>query len=203
MIGDGNRTARVVVELGRSGGSAKGAASPGPEYLKASPALDSEDPKVKQLLERAMRGAPSKLTAAEKGERLRQFVHRFIKRKDLSVGMATASEVARTAQGDCTEHAVLLAALLRAAEIPSRTVAGLIYVDEFLGRSAVFGYHMWAEAWIGGRWVDLDATLDDVPFDAAHIALDMSAMNDPLMSNDLVKLSALIGRVRVHVVQTK
>ena len=38
--------------------------------------------------------------------------------KDLSVGFATAADVARTAQGDCTEHAVLLAALLRASDIP-------------------------------------------------------------------------------------
>jgi hypothetical protein len=120
------------------------------------------------------------------------------------VGFATASEVARTRQGDCSEHAVLLAALLRGAGIPSRTVSGLIYTDEFLGRKNVFAYHMWTQAWltqgVGGRWVDLDATLDALPFDAAHIALATSSQSDVGAVNDIVKIAGLLGRLSLQVV---
>ena len=57
----------------------------------------------------------------------------------------------------------LLAAMLRADDIPSRTVSGLVYVSSFEGAKDIFGYHMWTQGWIAedgkGRWVDLDATL--------------------------------------------
>ena len=43
---------------------------------------------------------------------------------------------------------VLLAAMLRAAEIPSRVAVGVIYVERFAGERDVFGYHMWTQALI-------------------------------------------------------
>ena len=162
--------------------------------------IDSADEKVRELLARATEGLPKDAKPAQTAETLRKFVNRFVTTKDFSVGMATASEVARTAQGDCTEHAVLLAALLRAAGIPSRTVAGLLYVDEFIDQTNVFGYHMWTQAWLDGRWVDLDATLD-VAFDATHIALAVGALNDPAVTNDMVAMSALTGHVSVRVLE--
>src|SRR5690606_5201760 len=94
-------------------------------------------------------------------EKLRRFVHSYISNKSLDVGLASASEVCRTREGDCTEHATLLAAALRFAGIPSRVVSGLIYAEEFAGRSRIFGYHMWTQALLPDdagamRWVDLD-----------------------------------------------
>ena len=103
---------------------------------------------------------------------------------------------------------MLLAAVLRAADVPSRTVSGLIYVDQFAGRQGVFGYHMWTQAWyggdtVGGRWVDLDATLgDDTPFDATHIALARSVLADDTMMNDMVNMAPMLGRLSVRVIDT-
>ena len=64
-------------------------------------------------------------------------------------------EVARSLEGDCTEHAVLLAALCRARKIPARVAFGLVYYPPQKG----FAYHMWNEVWIADRWIPLDATL--------------------------------------------
>ena len=171
--------------------------------LAVSIILDHEDPKIRQLITQALGDAPAKLTDMEKADRLRNFVEQYIDEKDLSVGFATAGEVARTAQGDCTEHAVLLAAMLRAVEIPSRTVSGLIYVNEFIGQQNIFGYHMWAQAWLDGRWVDFDGVLPNSRFDAAHIALTVSNMNDATITNDMVALVPLLGTLEVKVVETK
>ena len=77
-----------------------------------------------------------------------------------------------------------------------------------MNRSNIFGYHMWTQAWIddtgrdGGRWVDLDATLDDPPFDATHIALATGAMSDASATNDLIATAAVIGQLRIKVVST-
>ncbi|MEX2671612.1 MAG: transglutaminase-like domain-containing protein [Phycisphaeraceae bacterium] len=176
----------------------------------ASAMIDHEDPHVRKLLDRALAGESETLSQPETATRLCRFVAEYINAKDLSVGLGTASEVARTAQGDCTEHAVLLAALLRAADIPARTVTGLVYVDEFIGERNVFGGHMWTQAWLpgegtgagtaGGRWVDLDATLGETDYDAAHIALGVSSMAGDEMTNDMVALVPLLGRLEISVV---
>ena len=117
---------------------------------------------------------------------------------------ASAAETARTRRGDCTEHGVLLAAMLRAAGIPSRVACGLIYVDGFVGSENIFGYHMWAEALLDVHgqptWVDLDATLGpEAAFDAAHIALTVTALADGQPQDALVTLATIIGRLRIKV----
>lgn len=206
---------RVVEDLDAPPAEADRAA-PDDSCRRSTTLLNFEDPKLRELLGRALPAGTSSTRPAKgedspaDAERLRRFVHHYIHEKNLSVGFATASEVARTAEGDCTEHAVLLAALLRGAGIPSRTATGLIYVDEFLGREGVFGYHMWSQAWLDpdgagpapGRWVDLDATLPDAaPFDAAHITLATTALADEDTANDMVRLMPVIGRVSIRVME--
>ena len=205
----------VRVRVSAAGGAAVDVAAPGERYLAASVVLAADDPKVLEHVSKALKGVGPGASSVQRAERLRRYVHGFIAAKDLSVGFATASEVARTGQGDCTEHAVLLAAMLRAAGIPSRTVSGLVYVDGFLGQEGVFGYHMWVQGWVAdpvgdgggaaggagrGRWVDLDATLEASSFDATHIALATSPMTDDAVMNDMVRLVPLIGRLKIRVV---
>ena len=73
-------------------------------------------------------------------------------------------------QGDCTEHGVLLAALLRAKNIPARIDVGLVYVP----KTQNFWYHLWTEAFIDGRWIPLDATQVDGGIGADHLTLGRS-----------------------------
>jgi Transglutaminase-like superfamily len=200
---------------------------PNDSHLESSHMIDHENPKVRELLRKALPGDTADLSDYQKASRLRAFVYNYIDEKDLSVGLASAGEAAQTAQGDCTEHAVLLTALLRAEGIPSRTVSGLLYVDEFLGESGVFGYHMWAQAWLeaggkiredagdeggqetgkntsgGGRWVDFDGVLDGTDFDAAHIQLSVSSMRDGQMINDMVDMLPLLGGLEVQVIEAE
>ena len=173
-------------------------------YLGSSSMIGTDDPEIAKFVGAVEPGADARATA----EQLRRRVHRHINKKNLDVGLASASEVVRTREGDCTEHAVLLAAALRAAGIPSRVVSGAVYIDEFLGADGVFGYHMWTQALLptadgGAEWVDLDATLGEGrAFDAAHIAMNVSALADGEMINSLATLAPLMGRLAVEVVET-
>ena len=81
-----------------------------------------------------------------------------------TLSLPSAVEVLKTRRGDCNEHAVLLTALLRATGIPARECVGLVYANDR------FFYHAWTEAYVG-RWISLDATLNQMPTDATHIKL--------------------------------
>ncbi len=148
-----------------------------------------------------------KLTNQQKALKLKKFVYRHIQNKNLSAANATAAQTALSKSGDCTEHAVLLAALLRISKIPSRTVSGLVYADQFAGQKNIFGYHMWTQAWIdddklGGRWIDLDATLN-TKFDATHIAISTSDQSDQnATTEDSLNLLPIIGKTKIQIIQT-
>ncbi len=164
---------RVSAELPPAGALL---ADPAP-YLASSTYLDHAHPRLRELLRRALEGQADQ-AATERAEVLRAFVHRYLHRYDLATAFVPASVVAEQRSGDCTESAVLLAALLRGAGIPSQVVDGLLYVEEFEGEREIFGYHMWAQAFVDGRWVDYDAITED-RFDATHLALGHSALDQP------------------------
>ena len=201
VIPDGDAAATVELDLKH--------AAPAPEadrtdaaYTKASTTLNCNDPEVRRIAALGVAGAGE--SKAARAEALRRFVYDFIDQKDLGVGFANASETARSKRGDCTEHGVLLAALLRAEGIPSRVACGLIYAAGFAGSRNIFGYHMWSQALldVDGKptWVDLDATLGpSTSFDATHIALATSALADGQTQDALLSIATIIGRFQIKV----
>jgi len=138
--------------------------------LRPSRWVQSDAPEVAALAREAVGDAAD---PAEAARRIEAFVRRYIKAKNLSVGYASALEVVRGREGDCTEHAVLAAALCRAVGLPARVTTGFAYLP---ARNA-FGPHAWVQVYIGGRWFSLDAAL--AGFDAGHIALGFGD-GDPL-----------------------
>ena len=168
---------------------------------------DPADPQIAALTAHALRGKEN-APAHEQAETLRAFVASHITEKSLDVGFATASDVVRTREGDCTEHGVLLVAMLRRANIPARAVSGLVYIDEFLGEEGVFGYHMWAQALLpidpdnpdaGETWVDLDAAIATRPFDATHITLSTTDLEDGGLAASMAIVARALGNIRVTV----
>jgi hypothetical protein len=130
--------------------------------------LQSDAAEIRKL---AREGAGGAKTAHEQMLHLEQFVRSYIRTKSLNVGYASALEVAKNPEGDCTEHAVLLAALGRALGISTRVVDGLAYTDHYAGAEHVFVPHAWAQAFVDGHWQSFDAALHG--FDAGHIALSV------------------------------
>ncbi len=135
-----------------------------------------------------------------RAEAMRAMVSERISDKDLDIAFASATETARTKTGDCSEHAVLLCAMLRADGIPARVATGLVYVGRFIGERNIFGWHMWTQGLIDGKWVDFDATLDR-RYHAAHILTSTSSMSDGLVSSDLASLIQLIGNLDIEVLE--
>ncbi len=188
----GPQTARVTVALDEP----RTLQREKPPEVRHTPMIDGRSARVQRLAKRAVRGVGKDPSA--RVQAMRRFVHGHMREVDLSVGLASAAEVAKTGAGDCTEHAVLLAAMLKAEGIPARVASGLIYVRRFAGESDVFGYHMWTQAWVDGRWVDVDATLAQASFDATHILLKTSQLEAGHLQNDLMAMAPLIGNLSIE-----
>jgi tetratricopeptide (TPR) repeat protein len=174
-------------------------------FLKTTPYLQVSDP---QLSEATLRAVDKEKRAYYAARKLQQWVHQNIAYKDLTLGFASAQETLQRKQGDCTEHAVLLAAMLRALGIPSQVAMGLIYLPDSDSQSGKFGFHMWTEAYIGtsekGDWIPLDATNPEPLPDATHIKLADSPLSAP---GDLIHLTnrvaRIMGKVQLDVVKAQ
>jgi len=149
----------------------------------------------KQVIALARRAVGRTKDAAEAARKIEAFVADYIENRSLSVGYATAAEVAESRKGDCSEFAVLTAAMCRAVGIPAQVVAGVAYVDDFMGNRG-FGGHAWTQAYIGGKWVGLDASFKGAGrggYDAGHIAL-AAGNGEP---GDLLNLAPTLGQFKI------
>jgi hypothetical protein len=127
----------------------------------------------KEIIDLAYRAVGQTKDTAEAVKKIEAFVAKYIEQKDLSVGYASAAEVVTSKQGDCTEFAILTAAMCRCLGIPAQVVVGVAYVSDFAGFQG-FGGHAWTQAYVGDKWVGLDAAFKSSGrggYDAGHIAL--------------------------------
>ncbi len=142
------------------------AGAPGASALAATTWINADDVAIRRFAERTTVGMTS---APERMHKLEKAVSKRIAAKTLRVGYANASEAYKQREGDCTEHALLLAAAARSIGIPSRIAIGLVYAERFGRHERVFVPHAWTQAWIDGRWQSFDAA--QAGFSSGHIAL--------------------------------
>jgi hypothetical protein len=107
--------------------------------------------------------------------------------KELSLGVPTALDVLERQTGDCNEHAVLFTALARAAGLPARIAAGVVYLN------GAFYYHAWSEVWLG-QWVTVDPVFHQFPADVTHLKFVQGGPDEHLI------LLQVIGRLGIEVV---
>ena len=146
-----------------------------PKFLSSNHFINCDDENVKKLAEKA---AGDLADPWEKAKAIERWVRANMKPLDYTEAMATSDHVAKTLSGDCTEYAMLTAAMCRAQKIPSRTAIGLIYHTD--GRGASMTNHMWTEVYIKGQWLGLDATLGRGSIGPGHIKITDHSWHDVL-----------------------
>ncbi len=169
-----------------------------PQYLGETSYLQSKDARVQEHANKAAMGSEDAGTIAT---RMEKYILTELKKKNFSTALASAAEVAKSMEGDCTEHACLLAAMLRSKQIPSRVAVGLVYAEKL----GAFGGHMWTEAFIGGKWVPLDGTLGIGGLGAGHIKFADSDLGDsgPTPVSAFLPLLNVIGNLKIEVVKVE
>ncbi len=168
------------------------------EFLKSSYFLDSDNAKVR---EQAAQIVGDEKDAWRKAQRIEKWVHEHMKGNN-EVNFAPASRILSDPQGDCRQHAMLMAALCRAAGVPARTAVGLLYVDD-PDRGPVLAFHMWTEVWIKGQWLMLDAVLGQGSVGAGHLKIADHSWQDVQTLAPLLPVTRVTGKARIEVVEVK
>jgi transglutaminase-like putative cysteine protease len=189
------QTFELLVHPVRPGPGSGSADRPGPEFLASCHYIDSADERVKELARRAV---GPETDPWRKALRIERWVKGAL-RVDNAAPLVPAGQVARSLRGDCRAYALLTAALCRAEGIPSRTAIGLLYVER--GGRPALGFHMWAEVWVAGRWLGLDATLGRGGVGAGHVKVSDHSWYDTASLTPLLPTARILGKMAVEVVR--
>ncbi|MGD9055741.1 MAG: transglutaminase-like domain-containing protein [Desulfobacterales bacterium] len=155
-------------------------------FLRPGPFIQSDHQQIRDLVQDILKDDPAAdpLTRAEK---LMNWVYTHIEKRPV-LSLPDALSTLEHKVGDCNEHAVLLAALGRAAGIPTRIEAGLVYLK---GR---FYYHAWNLMYLG-QWVTVDPVFGQLPADVSHLRL---ATGSPERQLDII---GVIGKIQLTVLK--
>ena len=158
------------------------------EDLRATPFFQADDEHVKRT---AVEIVGKEKDAERVARRLVDWVYQRVE-KVPTLSVPNALQVLQERKGDCNEHAVLFAALARAAGLPARMLAGVVYIPSENDAPGAFYYHAWNEVWLG-EWIAVDPTFDQFPADATHVELVEGGPDKD------ITLLGLVGRLRLDV----
>jgi hypothetical protein len=190
----------IELQVKASQGLKKGVTTdskPGDEFTQSSYFITSSDAKVKELARKAVK---TEKDPWKKALLIEKWVNANMRGTN-DEALAPADHVARTLQGDCTEYAMLMAAMCRAEGVPSKTAIGLIYAESKKGPA--LGFHMWTEVWAGGQWVPLDATLGRGFVGATHLKVTDHSWHDTRTLTPLLPLIRVLGKMQVEVLSAQ
>ena len=155
-------------------------------YLEASPFIQSNHPAFIKLVTDITSEEDSPL---EKARKMMAWIEINIKKQPV-LSLPDALSTLEHRIGDCNEHAVLFAAMARAAYIPTKVEAGVVYLN---GR---FFYHAWNLVDLGrSQWITADALFNQIPADVTHIRLTSGAQEDQL------NIMGLIGKLGITLLE--
>jgi hypothetical protein len=153
-------------------------------YLKPTPMVQANDPQMKAQVGKIVKPYDS---PEQKTKKIINWVYHTVEKKPI-LSVPNALEVLKNKEGDCNEHAVLVAALLRTAGIPAQIETGLVYLR---GR---FYYHAWNIAYVG-KWVTADAVFNQFPADVTHIRLVRGEGSEQL------DLMGVMGKIKLEILE--
>jgi hypothetical protein len=190
-------TFELHVIAGKGPKKGQPAAKVGDEFLESTYFINSADDRVKA---HARKAVGKETDPWRKALLIEKWVNLNM-RPSNNEALSPADEVARTMEGDCTEYAMLMAAMCRAEGVPSRTAIGLLYAD--VKNNPVLAFHMWTEVWVDNQWVALDATLGRGYVGATHLKVTDSSWQGPRSLAPLMPLLRVLGKTQVEIVNVQ
>jgi hypothetical protein len=171
----------------------------GPEFskfLKSSSFCQADDPEIQAVAKKIVGQERNSWRASKK---IAEWVEKEMT-PTYDVGFATAKEIIKNREGDCSEHTVLTVALCRAVGIPARAAVGIMY-----GRG-LFAYHMWTEVYVGrwisldSKWLSVDKKSGEYYTDATHLKFGRSLLDENIFKEMAQAISEIIGQLKLEII---
>ena len=112
-------------------------------------------------------GSPTEVSSLSDINRLVNYVNSLLQYKE-NKAVGSVLKSLELGYGECTDFTDLFTTLARSHSIPARPVYGIAYKD---GSRPGFMFHSWNEIYLQDQWIPIDATWNQSPADATHIAL--------------------------------
>ena len=155
----------------------------GSDHLSASPYIQTDAEDIVTLSNQLTNDLAS---SYEIVSTLAEWVFAHIEKRPV-IGIPDALTTLKNRLGDCNEHASLFAALSRAAGIPTKIAAGVVF------HNGAFYYHAWNEVCLEGSWISLDTTTMQFPADLSHIKFVEGGFKEQ------IKIGALLGTLEIEI----
>ncbi len=152
--------------------------------LETTPFIQVKSPKITQLAGTLTRGQSSPI---DQVKAIGQWLYTNIDKQPV-ISIPDALTTLNSRKGDCNEHAILFAALARNRGIPTKIVAGVMF------HAGKFYYHAWNEVCIGGTWISIDTTRNQIPADLSHIRFIEGDIREH------ARIISLLGTLRIELV---
>jgi len=156
-------------------------------FLAPSPFINSDDIVIRGFVPGLIK---NHIDDTEKVRAMMVWVYKNVKKRP-TFSLPFAKDVFVKKIGDCNEHAVLFAALARAARIPCAIASGMVYTN------GNFYYHAWNLVYIDGRWVSVDSTFGQFPADATHIILAIGDISDG------IEIMQFLKNIKIEIVEAR
>ncbi len=146
--------------------------------LQPSPYIQSGSA---EIIEISLQITANLQSPLQKAEAIAHWVYETLEKRPV-IGLPDALTTLKAGIGDCNEHAALFAALARAAGIPTKIAAGVVY------HKKGFYYHAWNEVCISGQWITLDATTNQFPADLSHLRFVEGELQEQIRIGSLLNV---------------
>ncbi len=153
-------------------------------YTVPTTTMQSNHPSILSLSKRIKSAATNRLAIIEA---CNTYVYKTLIKRNTAT-FSSAVETLHAGFGDCGEHSVLCAALLRAAKIPARVVLGLVY---YAPKKSFVG-HAWVLVYVNNKPLFCDPAFGIFPVSNDRIPLIID--DDGTHATELAKF---IGRINV------
>jgi hypothetical protein len=160
-------------------------------WLAATEFAETQDPKIAALSKQIVGSETDSWKAASA---LTMWVYDHMKKVKSEPAPITATQCLKQLSGDCSEHAVLLTALARAAGIPTKFCTGLVYVR------GAFYYHAWNEVFVG-KWVAVDPSWGELLVNATHLKVSEAALDPTSFARSCLATGRTMGALKLSVVE--
>ena len=172
-----------------------------PSTLTSSPIISSGNPQI-QLLGRLLleaQGLSMSDSKSAKANAIRDGIAKRLPVIPFDKSVRPAEKVLVAGKGHSVDHSVVLAATLRATQIPARIAIGFI-ANQSAARP-MMAFHAWVEYHDGERWIPIDSSRESSELKPDRIKFNEVAFDSLNPYDDLLPIIRLASNLEVSVVQ--